>query len=150
MVTVMKNASGRSGSASLPIEKYPNAVATIAAAIIAVRVVEPAPPGQQHHQREADAGQRRPEARLRLADAGNGVGGRDQPVEEDGLLEARLVVVVRRQPVAALDHLARRLGVERFVRIADGRPSQAREKGDAAEQQQQQGRPSHGATIVYW
>ena len=112
--------------------------------------VEPASAPQQHHQREADASQRGPEARLRLADAGSGVGGRDQPVEKDGLLEARLVVVVRRQPVAALDHLACRFRVERFVRIADRRPSEAREEGDAAEEQEQQGRPLHGATIVYW
>ena len=37
IATVMKNASGRSGRASLPIEKYPNVVATIADAMIAVR-----------------------------------------------------------------------------------------------------------------
>ena len=71
MVTVMKNASGRSGSASRPIEKYPNAVATIAAAISAVGSSNHRRPAPQHDQREPDACQRGPQPRLSLTDAGD-------------------------------------------------------------------------------
>jgi hypothetical protein len=45
----------------------------------------------------------------------------DDPVAQDRLVDAGLVVERREDVVAALDHLARRLDVERFVRVPDRR-----------------------------
>ena len=74
--------------------------------------------------------------------------GRGQPVVEDRLLEARLVVEVRRQPVARLDHLARRLGVERLVGVGDGAAAQPGEERRARPAGPQESSNGARATIV--
>src|SRR5690606_33527554 len=48
------------------------------------------------------------------------------------------------------DHLARGLGVERLVRVADGRAAETGQERHAAEEQQEQGRTPRNLTIVYW
>ena len=126
----MKKASGRSGSDRRPIEKYPKAVATMAPAS--------RPVDSSYHRRPianvasarpmpASAG---PEPRLGFADPERRKRAGDEPVEEDRLLKPGFVVVVRRQPVAELDHLAAGFGVERFVGVPDRRPAQARQERD--------------------
>jgi hypothetical protein len=50
---------------------------------------------------------------------------------------------VRRQPVAGLDHLARRFRVEAFVGIADRRTPEAEEKGEAGQQDEGQDGSTH-------
>ena len=82
---------------------------------------------------QADAGQRRPQPGRARARAGDREGRRREPVIEDRLLEARLVVEGRGQPVARLDHLARGLGVERFVGIGDRRRAEPDQEGQAGE-----------------
>jgi len=47
---------------------------------------------------------------------------RDDPVAQDRLVQPREVIECRTDEIAALNHLARRLDVERFVRIPNRRP----------------------------
>lgn len=97
------------------------------------RVVEPAPGDGEAQERQTEPGQRRRQAGGRFADAGQTVGAGREPVVEHRLLEAVRIVEVRRQPVAALDHLAGALGVESLVRIGDGRLSETGEEGQPAD-----------------
>ena len=95
-------------------------------------------------ERETDTGYRRSDARTPLADADDLVGGGDRPIEEDGLLKPRLVVVVGRGPVAAFEHLASGLGVERFVGVRDGGLAEAKNERQPA-QQEEPDAPRHAA-----
>ncbi len=91
------------------------------------------------------------ERRQRRRQAGGKLGGPGerhrnalQPVEENRFVEKRLLVVVRRQPVAGLDQLARGFGVVRLVRIPEGRraepPEQYDEDHDGEREQRQEHR----------
>src|SRR5262249_18517998 len=123
IVTVMKKASGRARSArrARGEQPKPGSANPPASHPTPARPRMPAAAGGVGGKRDADAGQSRPRPRRPLADADQDVHRGCEPVVEHRLLPAILVVVMRRQPVAPLDHLARRLGVERLVRIADGR-----------------------------
>src|SRR4030095_4677630 len=85
---------------------------------------------------QADAGQRRPRPRRELSRSVDEIGCRGQPVIEHRLLPAVLIIESRRQPVAALDHLARGFGVERFVVISDRLTTKAEEERTKAEQKE--------------
>ena len=97
------------------------------------RIVEPAPGDSEGQERQAEPGQRRRQAGGRFADAGQMVGAGGEPVVEHRLLEAVCIVEVRRQPVAALDHLAGALRIESLVRIGDGRLAETGEEGEPAD-----------------
>ena len=114
--------------------KVPEAGGDDGAGEQARRRIFPAPAGRGGQQGEAHARQRCTQPCLCLADAGDGISAADQPVGEDRLLEARLVVVVRCPPIAALAHLARGLGIERLVGIADGGPPESGQKRHAAKE----------------
>ena len=105
--------------------------------------VEPAPTGEIGEDGQAEPSQRRGEACRGLADTGGLVGHRHEPVEQDRLLEAELVVVVRRQPVARDDHLPGRFRVERLVRISDRAAAEACEKRQEADQAEYEHMPRH-------
>ena len=103
-----------------------------------LRLAAPPARAEERDQHEAQAGQRGGEPRgARRRPRGEVRAGR-RPVVQHRLLEARLVVVVGGQPVTALDHLARALGVEAFVGIGDGRPSERGEEGQGADPGEQQ------------
>ena len=94
-----------------------------------------AEPGRHGDERQ------RPERR---GQAGPEFGGADQrhraglePVEEHRLVEEGLLVVVRRQPVAGPQHLARRFGVVGLVGIPERRRAEPPEEDD--EQQRRDG-----------
>ena len=84
-------------------------------------------PGEEN---ETQPGQRGSEARHEFG----GIARREccsrHPVVEDWLLPAILVVVVRCQPVASLDHLPRGFGVERLIRVGNGLAAESEEKGE--------------------
>ena len=109
--------------------------------------VVPAPPARGRQQGQPQPGQRRPPPGRGLVDPRDEVASRHHPVEEDRLLKACLEVVVRRDPVAAADHLAAGLRIECLVGVADGRAAEAREKRGAANDQQQESRPAHGVRL---
>ena len=65
-----------------------------------------------------------------LGDAEQSVRRRDVPVRQDGLVHPQLEIEARRHVVAGLHHLARRLRVERLVRIPDRRDAEVDEIRD--------------------
>ncbi len=99
------------------------------------------PPREQH---EAQARERGPQPRGELCRAGDQVRGSSQPVVEHRLLPPIFVVEMRREPVARLDHLARRLSVERFVGVGDGLAAEPEKEREEREKEQPQNRTSHG------
>ena len=110
------------------------------------RVVVVPPPRQAGgDEDQADASQRRPQPGGARPRPGDPEGRRRQPVVEDRLLEARLVVEGRGQPVARLDHLAGCLGVERFVGIGDRRCAEPGQEGQAGDDQQRSERTPHAS-----
>ena len=66
-----------------------------------------------------------------------------------GFLEAVFVVVVRRHPVAALDHFPRRFRVERLVGIANGGTPETREERRQADRGEQEAVPEHADGFVH-
>jgi hypothetical protein len=110
-------------------------------------LVVPAAADGCRQQGQRKGGERRPDARGRLGNAGDAIGAGDEPVGQDRLLKAGLVTVVWSEPVAAREHLAARLRVEGLVGVADRRPAEAREERGPAEDQQQGSRSAHGAEL---
>jgi hypothetical protein len=143
---VMKKASGRSGNDCRASAAHPALVAMITPAS---RPVRSSYHRRAHH--HASSARPRPESAAgNRAGAsptpGDDVGEGGGPVVQDGLLPAVLVVVPRAQPVAALDHLARRLGVEGLVGIRDRGPAEARderETGDRGDEEHRAGGRGH-------
>ena len=71
---------------------------------------------------------------------------RDDPVAENGFVEARQVVERRIDVVVRVDHLARRFDVERLVRVPDGDAAQRNEiDGERERQQNGQRDPARSA-----
>ena len=68
---------------------------------------------------------------------------RHQPVEKNRLLKAHLEVVVRCQPVAALEHLASGFRVECLVGISDRRAAEAGEEREHREDDNEQHATTH-------
>ena len=94
--------------------------------VVVIRVGKPAEDESDHDEQHAADRNRDPLHRHRHAEQLVEAG--DDPVAEDRLVDARLVVEGRKDVVAALDHLARRLDVERFVGVPDGRATEIHEK----------------------
>ena len=101
--------------------------------------------GQHQHQ----TGYSRGDARREFADTAPPIAERRQPVVEHRFLEPILAVVARRDPVAARDHLACGLGVERLVGIGDRRSAEPNEERQDAEQHQQGDARRRHVRIVY-
>ncbi len=72
--------------------------------------------------------------------------GRDDPVEQDRLLQPDVEVVVRSDPVAAGQHFAAGFGVVGLVRVLNGRSTQSERERDEA-QEQQCGSAPHGRLV---
>ena len=106
-------------------------------------VVVPAPRQTGGDEHQGQTRQRRPQPPAGRARAGHRVGRGGEPVVENRLLEARLVVVGRCQPVARLDHLAGGFGVERLVGIGDRRRAEPDEERQARDHEQRGERTSH-------
>ena len=104
--------------------------------------------GGQH---QDQTGHSRGDTRRQLADTGPQICERRQPVVEHRFLEPILAVVVRRDPVAARDHLACGLGVERLVGIGDRRSAESdEERQDAEEHQEGDARGRHAGIVYIW
>ena len=107
------------------------------------QLVVPAACDGRSQQAEGEATQRREGACGGLGDAQHGIRCRDEPVEQDRLLKSDIIVIVGGEPVAAREHLASSLGVERFIRVPNCRASEAGEIGHPAEKDEEQSRTAH-------
>jgi len=101
-------------------------------------------PRQQH---QADARERRSEARHEFGGVGARKGGRGKPVIQNRLLPAIFVVEVRGEPVVPLDHFARGFGVERLVRVGDRLPAEAEKKCDERKKKKGEDRAPHAVAL---
>ena len=91
---------------------------------------DPEPPRDRH---QPERGQRGHQTRAEFGVADEPHRDALELVEQNWLIEKWLVVVKRCGPVGSRDHLARRFGVMRLIRIPEGRSAEAPEKNDEDE-----------------
>ncbi len=103
-----------------------------------------------HQQDAAMHGQRRHQPRRPYLDAEHRVTGLDQPVQERRFIEIRFTLKIRHHPLAALEHLARDLGVTALVRLEEVE-RQARIQQDRRQQQKiSSDDRRHGSRLAQW